>query len=69
MYGYQWMGGMWLLGLVCMTAFVALVVWLLRRRAPQQPGDRHALATVEERYAKGEIQREEFERMRHDTAG
>ncbi len=31
------MGGMWLLGLVCMAAFLALVVWLVRRFAPQEP--------------------------------
>jgi len=69
MYGYQWMGGMWLVGLVCMAAFVFLVGWLVRRWGPQRPSDRRALALLEERYAKGELQREEFERMRHDIAG
>lgn len=69
MYGFEWMGLMFLFGLVCMAAFVALVVWLVRRWDSQRPGDRRALATLEERYAKGELQRAEFERMRHEIAG
>lgn len=63
------MGEMWLVGLVCIVAFVALVVWLVRRWDSQRPTDRRGLATLEERYAKGELQRDEFERMRHDIAG
>ena len=37
MYGYHWMGGMWLVGLVCMAAFVALVIWLYGGSRPRSP--------------------------------
>lgn len=69
MYGYEWMGGTWLVGLVCMATIVGLVVWLVTRWDSHRSGDRRALTVLEERYARGELQREDFERMRRDLAG
>jgi putative membrane protein len=57
-----WMIVPWLL----LIAAVAVGVWwLVRQRAPRH--DR-ALETLRERYARGEITREEFEARRRDLA-
>jgi len=69
MYGYEWMGVMPVFGLLCMAALVTLGVWMVRGWGHRRPGSSIALATLEERYAKGEIQREGFERIRRDIAG
>ena len=46
----------------------ALLVWLFQRGRPVGAGPTggRALEILRERYARGEITREEFERMRHD---
>ncbi len=68
----SWHMGPWglfwgLIGLFMNLLVLALVVWLVvalvrssgrgPRRTPQEP---HALAVLEERYARGEISRDEF---------
>lgn len=60
---------MWLAGLfwlVVVAAVVAGLWWLVRRGrpAPRDP----ALDALRERYARGEITREEFEARRRDLA-
>lgn len=70
--GGWWMGGMWLLSLlfwILVIAGVVLVVrWLTERSRPSHPPE-SALEILEKRYARGEIDRETFERMRRDIAG
>ncbi|MHB1415109.1 MAG: SHOCT domain-containing protein [Chloroflexota bacterium] len=52
---------------------VFLVVWLLRRGSPAAagppPGERRDLEILRERYARGEISRDEYEEMRRDLEG
>lgn len=68
--GWGW-GGMLFGGLI-MVLFWALViagvVWLVRTLAGAGPGGRpnDALATLKERYARGEIDRETYQRMRKE---
>lgn len=79
--GYGWMGAGWgLMGLFWVLVIVGIVV-LLRLFAgggnssngagnggdsgPEAP-PKSALDILKERYARGEIEREEFERMRRD---
>jgi putative membrane protein len=57
-----WMGLAWL---VVIGALIAGVWWLLRRRRRSHPSP---LDLVRERYARGEISSEEFERQRLDLA-
>lgn len=65
-----WMGGWgWLVLLVVLVAVVALVVWLVVRAdgsTPRSEGSARtdAVSILEERFARGEIDREEFEARR-----
>ena len=68
----MWGSGMMFLGflfwVLVITALVAAIWWLLARRGPvalQMGGDR-AVEILRERYARGEISREEFEARRRD---
>ena len=64
------MGG-WFFMMVLPIVVVALVIWALSTRgkafwgrADQDAKERSALDILEERFARGEIDREEFERRR-----
>jgi len=70
-YGYGY-GGWWglvmvLFWVLVIAGIVALVVWLVRQEQGQRGpagGEDRALATLRERYARGEITQEQFEQMR-----
>jgi putative membrane protein len=70
MHGYGWgwsLGGMWLSGVV-LIAVLAVVIWWVagmgRRsaRAPQDPAEE----ALRLRYARGEIDHDEYERRLHN---
>ena len=74
--GYFWGGGMWIFSLV-MLAVVLLIIYLIFGRGRMMPpwydNDRHyrmndtsdkALEILKQRYAKGEISKEELEEMK-----
>jgi putative membrane protein len=78
------MGGGWLIGLVVLVLFlllvgggVAVVVWFVVQgsRGSSQMGrqesrrESEALEILRQRYARGELDREEFQRMREDLQG
>jgi putative membrane protein len=52
--------------LVVIVGVVAVVWWLVRTVTPRRRDD--ALAILRERYARGEISREEYESRRRDLA-
>ena len=65
-----WMafGGIWMI--IFWGGLIALVVWGIKKlteRGDSTP-KHNALDTVKERYAKGEISREEFEQLRKDLS-
>lgn len=69
--GWQMMsplgGGLFIiLGLVLI---IVLAVWLLQRPQAGGPAQPAPLDILKARYARGEISREEFERMKQDLAG
>lgn len=66
-------GGWWMvLGMIFMVIFwggiIALVVWVIRRMTRQGPSSdgRTPLDIAKERYARGEITREQFEQIKKD---
>jgi len=75
------MGGGWFIGLLVLLLFVLLiggavvaVVWFARQGSPGgtrtfagPPREEEALEILRRRYARGEITREEFERMREEV--
>lgn len=74
--GWGWGG--WIVMLLTMAAFwvlaITLVVWLVRGSHPREREERgeprpDAMAILEERYARGEIDRDEFEQRRTTLLG
>jgi putative membrane protein len=69
-YGPWWAGHM-LAGMLMWLLFLVLAVMVMRRlfRAPRRGDDRNsALTILSERYARGEIGREEYLEKRRDLA-
>ena len=70
-----WMVWGSLMMIVFWGGIIALAVWgvqsLTRREqgAPPQAGREHPLEIAKQRYARGEITREEFEQMKRDLEG
>jgi putative membrane protein len=78
------MGGGWLIGLVVLVLFlllvgggVAVVVWFVVQGSrgssqmdrQESRRESEALEILRQRYARGELDREEFQRMREDLQG
>jgi len=76
--GYFWSGGMWIFPII-MLVVMLVVIYLIFGRGIMAPpwydNDRHyrrndssdnALDILRQRYAKGEIDKEEFERIKKD---
>jgi putative membrane protein len=67
-----WMGGWsWFWFALLVLVIVLLVVWITRRSGPTDGGGGgdDALRILEERFARGEIDREEFEERRRTLRG
>jgi len=66
----NWGWGMAIFGWAFMTLVVVLVAWLIwsttRRTGPTDRDGRRALDVLDERYARGEIEREEYLNRRAD---
>ncbi|RJQ55945.1 MAG: SHOCT domain-containing protein [Actinobacteria bacterium] len=71
-YGFGLLGGllMMLFFLLIVVGGVLLVIWLVRqssqRPGPSMGGADRALVIARERYAKGEISKEEFDKIERD---
>lgn len=67
---WHWGFDAWWMGLTMVlfwAVVIAVIVWVVRsadRRSSREPSDRRALDVLEERYARGEIDDEEFERRK-----
>jgi putative membrane protein len=69
MWNWGMMGWSWL-GMLVQLALLALLVYLLVRALARPTGGRdRALEILRERYARGEIDQQTFERMKRDLAG
>ena len=69
---HDWDSGWWIVMVVMMVLFwgamIAVVVWGIRQFSGDQRRDRSALDIARERLARGEITKEEFDRIRGDLA-
>ncbi len=69
---YGWSGGMWVIGPLMMVAIIWLVVWLVRdtaRPTNQASNWKGATGILEERFARGEIDRDEYLQRRAALEG
>ncbi|MCJ7458186.1 MAG: SHOCT domain-containing protein [candidate division Zixibacteria bacterium] len=71
MWGFGWLG--MIIFWIVVIFFIALVVkWLLQqgRSEPRSPAqEENALEILKKRYARGEINKEEFEQKKKDLTG
>jgi putative membrane protein len=64
MYGYGWPHI--LCGILLIAGIVLLAVWLFRQSGAKHTEQETALDILKKRYASGEIDKEEFERMKRE---
>jgi putative membrane protein len=68
--GWMWFGGIF--GFLLLIGFIALVVWLATRNwgasGTSGEGRNNALDIARERYARGEISHEEFEKIKKNLS-
>ncbi len=65
---WAWFGGMWMI--VFWAGLIALIVWAitrLTRRGSSTPKD-DALHIARQRYAKGELTKQEYEQIKKDLS-
>ncbi len=74
-YGFPWFGFGGLLGMILFWVFVViLIAWVVRRpyhysgpsAGPNPQSSRSALDVLNERYAKGEINKQEYDQKKKD---
>lgn len=69
---WDWGGGWWIIMPIMMVLFwggiIAVAVWGIRQFTSGRDGGRSPLDIARERYARGEITAEEFEKLRRDLS-
>ena len=73
--GMFWGGGMWIFPIIGLIVFLFVIYFVLTRIFPgggttggRSGGEQFPLEILKIRYAKGDISREEFERMKKDIS-
>ena len=68
MYGHGWgMGWSWIIGLMVLAAIVWIVIKAVNQnKAPNESEQKTPLDILKERYARGEIDKKEFEERKKD---
>ncbi len=69
MWGDHWMfgGWIWVFWIAVLVGLVFLIKWIVQQSSGTKPRDKEdALEILKKRYAKGEIDKEEFEQKKKD---
>jgi len=61
---HGWYGYGWVYGIIGLIVFLVVLYFIFRKTETQEKKSDRALEILKERYAKGEITKEEFEEMR-----
>ena len=69
--GYFGFGGvvMWIIFLIVIGVAIYLIVQATKSKGPESPFRETPMEILKKRYAKGEITKEEFEKMKKDLQG
>jgi putative membrane protein len=59
-------GFMWLFWIAVLVALFFFIKWLIQQKPGSQKPEENALEVLKKRYAKGEIDKEEFEQKKRD---
>ncbi|MCD6192100.1 MAG: SHOCT domain-containing protein [Candidatus Aminicenantes bacterium] len=63
---WMWGGFMWLFWLAVLVAVILLIRWLIQSKPGEQSQSENTLEILKKRYARGEIDKEEFEQKKRD---
>ena len=68
MAGNHWMFGgfMWIFWIGVLVGLFFLVKWIVQQKPSDQKPEENALEVLKKRYARGEIDKEEFEQKKKD---
>lgn len=63
-----WMifGSLWMI--IFWAAIIALIVWIVRKFTSQKGPSNNAIEIAKQRYARGEITKEQFEQIKKDLS-
>ncbi len=71
-FGFIWIVFILLFALAIIAGVIILIIWALRKpvstQQPQQAPSGKALEVLKERYAKGELTKEEYENIKKDIS-
>ena len=66
-YGHGWgMGWWWIIGLIVLIVVIWLVIKAVNQRGAGRTSEKSSLDILKDRYARGEIDEEEFEKRKKD---
>ena len=63
---WMWGGFMWFFWLAVLVAVILLIRWLIQSKPGEQSQPENSLEILKKRYARGEIDKEEFEQKKRD---
>lgn len=71
--GHGWMWGIGWFWWIVLLIIIAALIWIISRalitNRKRPPKDRSARSILEQRYARGEISREDYQQMKKDIEG
>ena len=65
-YGWGMMGWGWILGLVILVTIIWFIAKVVNQNNMSQSKDKSAIDILKERYARGEIDKDEFDKRKKD---